>query len=156
MDLYLFLIFMAASAAAASTGMMFRPGVWYDGLSKPWWTPKPWMFPVVWTTLYIASSVAAARVAAVDGNAMAMAFWAMQVAFNTLWSPVFFGLRRLKLALCVMVGLWVAVLGMVWTFWPLDAWAGLLVTPYLLWVSVAGLLNFSVMLRNPQDVPVAL
>lgn len=154
MDWTLFLIFMAASAAAASTGAMYQPGAWYDGLSKPVWTPKRWMFPVAWTFLYIASSVAAARVAGLSGNAMAMAFWAMQIAFNTLWTPVFFGLHRLRAGMAIMVGLWIAVAGMVWTFWPLDWVAGLLVSPYLLWVTVAAALNFSVMVRNPGVVPV--
>jgi tryptophan-rich sensory protein len=149
----LFLIFLAASAAAASTGAMFMPGQWYDGLKKPVWVPKRWMFPVVWTVLYLASSVAAARVAVQPDNAMAMAFWAMQVAFNAIWSPMFFGLRRLKGSLIAMGGLWIAVAGMVVTFWPLDWVAGLLVLPYLAWASVAGALNLWVARNNPDVKP---
>lgn len=149
----LFLIFLAASGAAASTGAIFQPGTWYDGLKKPVWVPKRWMFPVVWTTLYLASSYAAMRVSVLPGNATAMAFWAMQIAFNTLWSPVFFGLRRLKGSLIPMGGLWLAVAGMVATFWPLDWVAGLCVTPYLVWVTVAAALNLWVARNNPQVEP---
>lgn len=152
----LFGIFLLASAAAATTGSVFKPGVWYASLTKPSWTPPNWLFPVAWSFLYLASSVAAARVAVLDGNGAAMAFWAMQIAFNTLWTPIFFGLRRIRHALIAMVGLWLAVLGMVLTFWPLDWVAGLLVAPYLLWVTIAGLLNIAVVRLNPDVAPAAL
>ena len=148
MDWTLFAIFFAACGAAASTGAMFQPGAWYDSLDKPRWTPPDWMFPVAWTLLYIAIAAAAARVAVLDDNAHAMAFWAMQIAFNTLWSPVFFGLRRIGGAVAVMAGLWVAVLGTFLTFWLLDRTAGLLIAPYLVWVSYAGALNIAIWLRE--------
>ncbi|MGB8811639.1 MAG: TspO/MBR family protein [Paracoccaceae bacterium] len=144
----IFLTFLAASMAAGATGMLFKPGDWYEGLAKPVWVPKKWMFPVVWTSLYLLSSLAAARVAGLAGNGQAMAFWAMQIGFNTLWTPVFFGAHRMGLALGVMAGLWLAVAGMQVTFWGLDTWAGLMVLPYLAWVSVAGALNFWVWQNN--------
>ena len=150
MDWTLFAIFFAACAAAASTGAMFQPGAWYESLDKPRWTPPDWLFPVAWTLLYISIAVAAARVAVLDGNAHAMAFWAMQIAFNALWSPVFFGLRRVGGALVVFVGLWIAVTGTLVTFWPLDRTAGLLIAPYFVWVSYAGALNFSIWRRERQ------
>ncbi|MBI1219832.1 MAG: sensory protein TspO [Rhodobacteraceae bacterium] len=149
----LFLIFVAASGAAASTGALFQPGTWYDGLAKPTWVPRRWMFPVVWTTLYLLSAYAASRVAEQPDNGMAMAFWAMQIAFNTLWTPVFFGLRRLKGALIPMAGLWLAVAGMLVTFWPLDWVAGLMILPYMAWVTVAAMLNLWVARNNPQVEP---
>jgi tryptophan-rich sensory protein len=155
MDWTLFAIFFAACAAAASTGAMFQPGAWYDSLDKPRWTPPDWMFPVAWTLLYIAIAVAAARVAVVDGNAHAMAFWAMQIAFNTLWSPVFFGLRKLGAAVVVMAGLWLAVVGTFLTFLPLDQTAGLLIAPYVVWVSYAGALNIAIWLRERRRAAAA-
>lgn len=154
MDWPVFIIFLAASCGAAATGAMFSPGVWYDRLSKPIWTPPGFAFPIAWTIIYLCSSIAATRIAAVEGNAMAMAFWAMQIAFNTLWTPVFFGLHRIKAALVVMAGLWVAVAGMVATFWALDPVAAYLVLPYIAWVTVAGALNLEVVRRNPDVVPV--
>ncbi len=148
-----FFIFLAASGAAAATGAFFMPGKWYETLSKPSWTPPDWLFPVAWTVLYLSSSYAAARVSLLPGNASAMAFWAMQIAFNTLWSPLFFGLHKMRASLVVMAFLWIAVAGMLGTFLSLDLIAGLLVAPYLVWVSVAGALNLSVALRNPRGVP---
>lgn len=151
MDWILFLIFFAAAMAAGTTGAVFEPGEWYKQLSKPWWTPPGWAFPLAWTVLYISMAVAAARVAPLEGSAYAMAFWALQIAFNTLWTPIFFGLRRMRFAMGVMVGLWVAVAGTMLLMWPLDRIAALLFAPYLLWVSVAGMLNFTVMRMNPEE-----
>ena len=149
MDWGLFAIFLAACGAAASTGSMFMPGAWYRDLSKPTWTPPDWVFPVAWTVLYISSAVAAARVAPLPGSAYGMAFWAMQIAFNTLWTPVFFGLHRIRAGFVVMIGLWVSVACTTVAFWMLDWIAGALFTPYLVWVTIAGALNGSVWIRNP-------
>lgn len=150
MDWPALIVFLGASAAAAATGSLFPPGEWYARLRKPGWTPPDWLFPLAWSLLYVASAVAAARVAAVPGSGLALAFWALQIALNTLWSPVFFGLRRMRAALVVLAGLWLAVLGMIATFWPLDRIAALLVLPYLVWVSLAGALNWAVLRLNPE------
>ncbi|MGB3247163.1 MAG: TspO/MBR family protein [Sulfitobacter sp.] len=156
MDYILFAIFLAACFGAGATGAVFRPGEWYESLNKPSWTPPNWVFPVMWTTIYILIAFAAARVAGMPGSAYAMAFWAAQIAFNALWTPIFFGLRRLKGALIVMVFLWLSVLGCFVTHWQLDIWAGLAMLPYLAWVSVAGLLNLSVARLNPHVEPLDL
>jgi len=150
MDWTLFLIFLAASAAAGATGMLFKPGDWYEGLAKPDWRPKNWMFPLAWTTIYVLSSLAAARVAPLAGSAYAVAFWALQIALNTLWTPVFFGARRLGFSVVVMLALVVAVLGMVVTFWRLDFWAGLMLLPYAGWLGLAAPLNLWVWRHNRQ------
>lgn len=149
MDFTLFLTYLAACGAAAATGAMFQPGEWYRGLSKPSWTPPDWLFPVAWFTLYICMSAAAARVAAIPGTGQALALWSVQIAFNTLWTPVFFGLKRMGAALVVVVILWLAVAATLIAFWQVDRLAGALMAPYLLWVTVAALLNRSVMYRNP-------
>ncbi len=156
MDIALFAILLAACGGAATTGAVFPPGAWYEELEKPPWTPPNWAFPVAWTSIYLLISFAGARVGRIEGSAYAMAFWAMQGAFATLWSPVFFGLRRLRGALIVMVPLWVGVLGATWTHYQLDMWAGLAFAPYLAWVTVAAALNVSVALRNPGVRPVQL
>ena len=91
-----FIVFLAACFAAGATGGLFPPGQWYEGLRKPAWTPPNWVFPAAWTTLYLCIAAAGARAAVQPDNALAMAFWALQIALNTLWTPVFFGLRRLR------------------------------------------------------------
>ncbi|MCF2871536.1 tryptophan-rich sensory protein [Octadecabacter sp. G9-8] len=150
MDIILFLIFLAACFSAGATGAMFPPGPWYEQLEKPTWTPPNWLFPVAWTTLYVLMSFAGARVAGEAGSGYAMAFWALQIALNALWTPVFFGLRRLKQAIPIMAMLWVAVAGCMVTHWAIDVWAGLAFVPYLAWVTVAGALNMTVARMNPD------
>ena len=74
MDWPVFATYLAACFAAAATGAMFQPAGWYDGLAKPRWTPPGWVFPVVWTTLYLCMAFAAMRVSGLAGNGLAMAF----------------------------------------------------------------------------------
>ena len=64
---------------------------------------------MVWTILYICMAWSGARVAVLPGNGQAMAFWALQIALNTLWTPVFFGLHRMRAGMIVIVCLWLAV-----------------------------------------------
>jgi len=156
MDILLFCLFLAATFGAAATGALFPTGEWYKGLNKPAWVPPDWVFPVVWTSIYLLISFAGARVAVLDGNAYAMAFWALQIAFNTLWTPVFFGLRHLKASIPIMACLWLAVLGATVTHFQLDTWAGLAFVPYLVWVTVAAALNVSVMRLNPDEKPLEI
>ncbi|MEM8754796.1 MAG: TspO/MBR family protein [Pseudomonadota bacterium] len=155
MDWMLFALFFFACFGAAATGALFPPGDWYERLDKPTWTPPNWLFPLAWTALYIAIAYAAALVAPLEGAAYAMGFWAAQIAFNGLWTPVFFGLRRLGGAMLVLACLWLAVAGTTVAFWRLDQTAGLLFVPYLVWTSYAGALNFSIWRRNPDVEPLA-
>lgn len=150
MDPILFAIFLAACFAAGATGAMITPGDWYERLEKPSWNPPNWAFPVAWTILYLCIAAAAARAAVQPGNAHAMAFLALQFSLNTLWTPVFFGLRRMKAALVVVLCLWLAVAATMLAFFQLDRVAGLLFVPYLVWVSVASALNYSVWRLNPN------
>lgn len=153
MDYALFFTYLAACGAAAATGAMIQPGEWYRSLNKPDWTPPDWVFPVAWTFLYLTMSYAAARVAALSGTTpgtgQALAFWSLQIALNTLWTPVFFGLKRMKAGLVVIVLLWLAVAATLVAFIRLDVLAGLLILPYLAWVSIAAALNRAVLVRNP-------
>lgn len=156
MDYPLFFTYLAACGAAAATGAMFQPGAWYRGLAKPVWTPKDWMFPVAWFVLYICMSWAAMRIAMLAGSEVrtgqALALWSVQIAINTLWTPVFFGLRRIGAGLVIIAMLWLAVAATMVAFWQIDTVAGWLMAPYLLWVTVAAALNRSVYWRNPQPV----
>jgi translocator protein len=148
MDYSLFLTYLAACGAAAATGAMFQPGAWYRSLAKPSWTPPDWLFPVAWTTLYLCMSWAAMRVAGLPGTGQALALWSVQIALNTLWTPVFFGLQRMGAGLVVLICLWLAVAATTVAFWGHDGVAGALMVPYLVWVTVAGALNHAVWRLN--------
>ena len=91
-----FLIFLFACMAAGLTGSLFPPGKWYSDLNKPRWTPPNWIFPVAWPILYILMSYSGATLANLENSGSALALWALQIAINTLWTPVFFGLKNIK------------------------------------------------------------
>jgi len=150
MDFLFFFIFLFATFGAGATGAMFPPGEWYEKLNKPSWVPPNWLFPVAWTSIYLLISFAGARVAGMEGAQLALAFWALQIAFNTLWTPVFFGLRGLKASLPIMAALWLSVFGATITHFQVDTWAGLAFVPYLTWVTVAAALNWQMAKLNPD------
>lgn len=151
MSILVLLVCLAACVPPALSGMLFKPGTWYAALDKPWWTPPNWMFPVVWAVLYLSMSIAAARAAILPNAPFLLALWAVQIAFNSLWSGVFFGLQNLRAGFFVLAGLWLAVLVTTLAFLQADLLAGLLFAPYLAWVSIALGLNFSVWRRNTQS-----
>ena len=151
MSWLLFPVFLAACFAAGATGALFPTGEWYRGLKKPSWTPPNWLFPVAWSVLYILMAAAAARVVLLPGGGVALAFWALQIALNTLWTPVFFGLKRIRAGMFVLSALWLAVAGCTVAMFSLDLIAGLMFLPYLAWVSVAGALNAAVWRLNPAE-----
>lgn len=147
----LFSIFFAACLGAGITGGLFPPGPWYRGLKKPSWTPPDWVFPVTWLVLYICMAAAGARAALAPDNGIAMAFWAMQIAFNGLWTPVFFGLKKIRLGMAVVGMLWLTVLSATLALWQVDWVAGALFVPYLVWVTIASALNAAVWRLNPEE-----
>ncbi len=147
----LFCIFFAACLGAGVTGGLFPPGPWYRKLQRPWFTPPDWVFPVAWMVLYVCIAVAGARAAMLENNGMAMGFWALQIAFNALWTPVFFGLRNIRLGMAVVAFLWLVVFCGMLSLWQVDRIAGLLFVPYLLWVTIAAALNAGVWWLNPEE-----
>ncbi len=149
--------FLAATFAAAATGMLFRTGAWYRTLRKPVWTPPDWLFPIAWTLLYLMMAVAAWRVASSPAElaSVGLAFWSCQLVLNALWSPTVFGLHRLGAGALVILMLWIAIAVTVVVFWQVDRVAGALMLPYLVWVSYAGALNLTLWRMNPTNaVPV--
>lgn len=143
-----FFIFLLACCAAGATGIIFKPGAWYESLEKPSFTPPDWAFPVAWTTIYLLLAWAGYRLTLIPGSEIVLALWAAQIALNTLWTPVFFGANRLFAAMVVLVLLWIVVAAMIVTALQLDIITGLILFPYLVWLSVAAALNFSILRHN--------
>lgn len=142
-------IFVVVVLAAASSGAIFKPGAWYENLRKPGWTPPNWAFPVVWSILYVMIGYAGWLVWTTVGWSLPMAFWALQMVVNALWSYFFFGRRRMDLALIDVAVLWLAVALFILTAWPVALLASVLFVPYLAWVTAAATLNHSVRRLNP-------
>ena len=135
-------------SAALTAGGMAE----YGQMVKPPLSPPGWLFPVVWTILYLLMGWASYRVLTSGGPAgqvkKALLFYGAQLAVNFLWPLVFFGLGWYLVAFFVLVALWVLVLWTMRLFSRLDALAGDLLLPYLLWLSFAGYLNVGAFLLN--------
>jgi tryptophan-rich sensory protein len=143
-----FFIFLFACMAAGLTGSLFPPGQWYSELNKPTWTPPNWIFPVAWPILYLFMSYSGATLANIDGAGSALALWALQIALNTLWTPVFFGLENIKAGLIIILLLFLSVAICTYVFWMHSFLSGLLFLPYLAWVTFAAALNMAVFRLN--------
>ncbi|MBR0653985.1 tryptophan-rich sensory protein [Roseomonas arctica] len=140
--------FFAANFLAASSGAVFKPGAWYDGLAKPWWNPPKWAFPVVWTILFIMISVSGWLVWRAGGWTPALGVYGAQLVINAGWSAIFFGMHRIGLAMLELLLLWASILATMVMFYPIEPIATWLLAPYLLWVTIAGCLNFSIWRLN--------
>lgn len=143
-----FLVFLFACMAAGLAGSLFPPGRWYSELNKPVWTPPNWVFPVAWPILYLLMSYSGATLANLESAGSALALWALQISLNTLWTPVFFGLKNLKLGLIIIFLLLMSVAISTYVFWLYSWIAGLLFLPYLAWVTFAAALNAAVYKLN--------
>lgn len=144
-------MWLALCFGAAAVGSFFMPGAWYTSLSKPSWNPPGWVFGPVWTVLYAAMAVGAWLVWRRGGWAVqprALGLFCVQLALNAAWSPVFFGMQRIGLALVVMMLLWVAIAATMVEFFRVSRGAGWLLVPYLAWVSFAAVLNFTLWRLN--------
>ena len=135
--------------ATAASGAVFKPGAWYESLDKPAWTPPKIAFPIVWTSLYVLIAFAGWLVWREAGFGLALLLWLMQLAANALWSALFFGLHRMALALADAIAMWLLVAAFIVVAWPISAVAAILFVPYLIWLSLAVALNWSILTRNP-------
>ncbi len=142
--------FVVINLAAASTGGIFKPGHWYQGLAKPPWTPPNWAFPVTWSILFILNAVSGWLVWQAAGTAAALplAVYGASLVINALWSALFFGLRRMDWALVDVGLLWTSIVCVIALFAPVSLVAAALQLPYLAWVTVAGLLNLRMLQLN--------
>lgn len=125
---------------------------WFALLDKPPLYPAPVVFPVVWSILYVMMGVALALVASARGargRGLAVGLFAVQLALNLAWSPVFFMGHRLVLALVIIVGLIVALAITIVLTWRVRRMAAALLLPYLAWVCFASLLNLQFVQLNP-------
>ena len=143
---------LAVAFTAAAVGGLFLPGDWYAGLQKPAWNPPNWIFGPVWTLLYTMMAIAAWLVWRRGGfvrHQKALCLFLLQLCFNALWSPLFFGMHQPMLAFVDLVVLWLLLLGTVAAFWKTSRVAGTMLLPYLAWVTFAGALNWTLWKLNP-------
>ena len=124
---------------------------WYATLKKPFFTPPNWIFGPVWISLFILMGISLFYVWRRPDHPefkKALIFFFVQLILNVLWSLAFFGLRLPLLGLVDIILLWIAILLTLQTFLKVSKFAGVLLIPYLLWVSFAALLNFTLWIQN--------
>lgn len=138
------MLFISLSLGAGALGGLATDASWYQELARPSFAPPPWVFGPVWTALYLMIGAAAFWIWRADGGERgrrALALWAMQLLLNAAWTPVFFGLREIGAALVVIVLMWLAIAATIIAFARIRRGAGLVLLPYLVWVSFATVLN---------------
>lgn len=131
-------------------GWITAPAIteWYVTLNKPTWNPPNWLFGPVWTTLYIVMAIAAWLVWRKGNATVAMVLFFAQLALNCAWSFLFFGARSPWLGLVEIAMFWLVLATTTYVFFTRSKPAGMLMLPYLAWVSFAALLNFTIWRLN--------
>jgi benzodiazapine receptor len=124
---------------------------WYKTLRKPSWTPPNWLFGPMWSVMYCAMGVASHRVWKAGGGPVPLTLYAVQLALNLAWSPIFFKAHNLKAASVDITAL-LGVLGAtIYEFSKVDTVAAQLMLPYLGWVSFAAALTYNICMNNTDD-----
>jgi tryptophan-rich sensory protein len=142
----------AALAVGAIGGALTDISPWYLNLTMPSWKPPDWAFGPIWTTILALAAVAGVvswrHELTIAGRRRIIALFALNGFCNVLWSLLFFRLQRPDLALWEVGGLWLSILFLILTFRRSAPFAGLLLMPYLIWVSIATALNYQVVELN--------
>ena len=124
----------------------------YNDFAQPPLSPPGWVFPVVWSLLYLAMGYASFRVytreSDIGQRRLALILYGLQLFFNFLWPIVFFRFEAFLAAFVVLIVLWILIVLTMWQFYKSDERSGDLLIPYLLWVTFAGYLNLGVYLLN--------
>jgi benzodiazapine receptor len=154
-DIIRLAISIGVCLAAGFIGSIFTTAsipTWYTTLEKPSFNPPNWLFGPVWTILFILMGISAFlvwRVGLSEPNVrIALIIFIIQLIFNVFWSVAFFGLRSPIAGLIIIIILWIAILLTILSFAKVSISAGILLIPYILWVSFASILNATIYVLN--------
>ena len=126
---------------------------WFAALAKPDLMPPGWVFGAAWALLYILLGLSLAMVLHARGakeRQRALVLFALQLLLNFAWSPVFFGWHQVGTALSLIAAMIVTVLAMIFVIWRIRIVAALLLYPYLGWLTFAAILNYQILVLNPD------
>lgn len=154
-NLFKLALAIIVSELAGIIGSIFTaPSIptWYVGIVKPSLNPPAWIFAPVWTTLFALMGIAAFLIWKKGLRRkevkIALSIFVGQLALNTLWSIIFFGLHNPGAALIEIVFLWLAILVTIITFRRISKAAAWILLPYIIWVSFAAYLNLMIWMLN--------
>jgi benzodiazapine receptor len=149
-----FISLLITLSVGFSASLVTRPQIagWYSTLVKPSFNPPSWLFAPVWTMLYVIIAVAAylvwQRRDRSTNYATARAVYLLQLTLNFSWSLIFFGLHAIAPGLLIIILLWMCILLNIRWFGKISKTAAWLLLPYFMWVSFAGILNYSIYMLN--------
>jgi tryptophan-rich sensory protein len=143
---------VATICVLGAGGALTEIGPWYHSLRSPPWRPPNWAFGPVWSAIGVCTCAAAViiwRASPTDWDkAVTLALFAINAGLNILWSLFFFKLRRPDWALIEVAFLWLSILVLIIAFYPRSPLAAALLVPYLIWVSIASVLNRAMVRLN--------
>ncbi len=149
------IISIALCQMAGFVGAIFTSSsipTWYAGLNKPSFNPPNWIFGPVWTILFLMMGISFYIIwnLGIDKKDVkaALIIFGVQLLINILWSVIFFGMQSPFYAFIEIIILWIAILFTIIKFYNLSPVAAYLLIPYILWVSFAAVLNFSIWRLN--------
>lgn len=144
---------LAALGVAFVGGSITDLGPWYENLAKPDWTPPRPVFPIAWTIIFALAAMAGVtawrKAPNVQVSDTVIGLFAANGFLNILWSLLFFRMQRPDWAFYELIVLWLSIAVLIVYCWRLSKLSGLLLVPYLAWVTVAGALNWQVVQLNP-------
>lgn len=152
--IYKLIIALIIPQLAGGLGSVFTAASvksWYLTLEKPLLNPPSWVFGPVWTILFLLMGYAFYLVWISDGKEKkitAYITFAIQLVLNIFWSAIFFGLKSPGLALMEIWFLWLAIIFNIFAFYRISRLSAWLLIPYLLWVTFAAYLNYSIWILN--------
>lgn len=150
-----YVISVAIALAVGGSSALLTAGSMdlYSEIVQPPLAPPSFLFPVVWTVLYILMGISAAMIYLEKDKmprevSRALLVYALSLFLNFFWSIIFFNMRAFLFSFIWLVLLWAAIIAMIIKFCRIRPLAGILQIPYLLWVTFAGYLNFAIFLLN--------
>jgi translocator protein len=125
---------------------------WYHSLKQPGWAPPDYMFGVIWTAIFamiaVSGVLAWEKAPTRRETEISLGLFALNGFLNLGWSFIFFRMHRPDIALYELVGLWLSILVLIVFCGRFSRWSALLLVPYLIWVTTAGVLNYQVVQLN--------
>lgn len=125
----------------------------YAEIQKPALAPPGWLFPVVWSILYVLMGISSAMIYVKNGlpsadNQNGLAVYALSLVVNFFWSIIFFNLRAFWVSFIWLILLWILILATILRYRKTSKTAAYLQIPYLIWVTFAGYLNYMIAVLN--------
>jgi tryptophan-rich sensory protein len=145
----LVICFLAAGIGGMATSSSVAG--WFAGINKPTWNPPDWIFGPVWTTLYLMMAISAWLVwkqSGFENSKFALGWFAFHLLLNIFWSVLFFGLQQPGWAAVEIIILWISIAITIGLFYRHSKLAAVLLVPYILWVTFAAFLNFTIWSMN--------